>query len=160
MINRWNFIPLTDEQENQKVQLSEALGISPVLCPVAAVRRHQRRFRHRDGPRLGGEERSRRWHGPLRPSRRHEGPHPGRRWLLEEHLPLRRPPRLDPNLRHRGHLGLFNRVQRTNCQRTTPTETETLRECLVPHWGISRTMSEASTTSWRTPSTSLPNTSA
>ena len=38
MINRWNFIPLTDEQENQKVQLSEALGISPVLCQLLVQR--------------------------------------------------------------------------------------------------------------------------
>ena len=38
MINRWNFIPLTDEQEMQKVQLSEALGISPVLCQLLVQR--------------------------------------------------------------------------------------------------------------------------
>ena len=38
MINRWNFIPLTDEQEQQKVQLSEALGISPVVCQLLVQR--------------------------------------------------------------------------------------------------------------------------
>lgn len=38
MINRWNFTPLTDEQEMQKMQLSEALGISPVLCQLLVQR--------------------------------------------------------------------------------------------------------------------------
>ncbi len=33
------------------------------------------------------------------------------------------------------------------CHRTTPTETETFSECLVPNCGISRVKSDASTTS-------------
>jgi len=49
---------------------------------------------------------------------------------------------------------------RRKCQSTIPTVTLTLRECLVPHWGISNDRSEASTTSWPTPSTSLPKTMA
>ena len=40
------------------------------------------------------------------------------------------------------------------CQRVIPVLTATLRECLVPYWGISRHMSAASTTAWATPSTS------
>ena len=43
------------------------------------------------------------------------------------------------------------------CHRTTPTATETFKECLVPNCGISKEKSEASTTSWLTPSTSFPN---
>ena len=46
------------------------------------------------------------------------------------------------------------------CHRTIPTDTETFSECLEPNCGISMDMSEASTTSWETPATSLPNTRA
>lgn len=38
MINRWNFTPLTDEQEKQKMELAEALGCSPVLCQLLVQR--------------------------------------------------------------------------------------------------------------------------
>lgn len=47
-----------------------------------------------------------------------------------------------------------------NCQRTTPTLTETFNECFVPNCGISRQKSHSSITSSPTPSTSLPNTNA
>ena len=61
-------------------------------------------------------------------------------------------------LGERHSAGIFNRhkdnksvenadTQRTISQSTTPTETETFSECLVPYWGISRDRSQASTTS-------------
>ena len=43
---------------------------------------------------------------------------------------------------------------------TMPAVTLTLRECFVPNCGISRQPSHASTTSWWTPFTSLPKTTA
>ena len=61
-------------------------------------------------------------------------------------------------LGERHSAGIFNRhkdnksvenadTQRTISQSTTPTETETFSECLVPYWGISKDRSQASTTS-------------
>ena len=47
-----------------------------------------------------------------------------------------------------------------NSQITMPAVVLTLRECLVPNWGISMQPWEASTTSWWTPFTSLPSTMA
>ena len=41
-----------------------------------------------------------------------------------------------------------------------PAVTETLSECLVPNWGISKHPLQASTVVWFTPFTSLPNTTA
>ena len=38
MVSKWNFIPLTPEQEKQKQDLSEALGISPILCQLLVQR--------------------------------------------------------------------------------------------------------------------------
>lgn len=38
MVSKWNFIPLTSEQEKQKQDLSEALGISPILCQLLVQR--------------------------------------------------------------------------------------------------------------------------
>ncbi|MBE6329949.1 MAG: single-stranded-DNA-specific exonuclease RecJ [Bacteroidales bacterium] len=38
MVSKWNFIPLTPEQEKQKHDLSEALGISPILCQLLVQR--------------------------------------------------------------------------------------------------------------------------
>lgn len=38
MENRWVFTPLSPEQEKQKVQLSEELGISPILCQLLVQR--------------------------------------------------------------------------------------------------------------------------
>lgn len=38
MVSKWNFIPLTPEQEKQKTDLSEALGISPILCQLLVQR--------------------------------------------------------------------------------------------------------------------------
>ena len=46
------------------------------------------------------------------------------------------------------------------CAYDLPTDTLTLSECLVPDCGISTLRSASSTTSCRTPSTSLPNTTA
>ena len=44
--------------------------------------------------------------------------------------------------------------------KTIPTDTEILNECLVPYCGISITLSEASTTFWATPLTSFPKINA
>ncbi|MBR0501670.1 MAG: single-stranded-DNA-specific exonuclease RecJ [Paludibacteraceae bacterium] len=38
MVNRWNYIPLSAEQEEQKRKMSEDLGISPVLCQLLVQR--------------------------------------------------------------------------------------------------------------------------
>ncbi len=38
MVNRWNYVPLTAEQEEQKRKLSEDLGISPILCQLLVQR--------------------------------------------------------------------------------------------------------------------------
>jgi single-stranded-DNA-specific exonuclease len=38
MVSKWNFTPLTDEQERQKMALSEELGISPILCQLLVQR--------------------------------------------------------------------------------------------------------------------------
>ncbi len=38
MVNRWNYVPLTTEQEEQKRKLSEDLGISPILCQLLVQR--------------------------------------------------------------------------------------------------------------------------
>ena len=66
----------------------------------------------------------------------------------------------DNRRRNRKERRYLPRRARVKCQRMTPTETETLSECLVPNCGISRVKSDASTTDWSTPSTSLPKTSA
>lgn len=36
--NRWNYIPLSEEEENKKLKLSEDLGCSPVLCQLLMQR--------------------------------------------------------------------------------------------------------------------------
>ena len=51
-------------------------------------------------------------------------------------------------------------ILRNTSQRTIPTDTDTLSECLVPSCGISRAMSHRSITSCETPLTSLPKTKA
>ncbi len=38
MVNRWNYVPLTIEQEDIKMRLSEDLGCSPVLCQLLVQR--------------------------------------------------------------------------------------------------------------------------
>ena len=36
--NRWNYIPLSEEEESKKLKLSEDLGCSPVLCQLLMQR--------------------------------------------------------------------------------------------------------------------------
>lgn len=38
MVNRWNYVPLTIEQEDIKMRLAEDLGCSPVLCQLLVQR--------------------------------------------------------------------------------------------------------------------------
>jgi hypothetical protein len=68
------------------------------------------------------------------------------------------PPNVSIQRQRQGRPCLYGINLLKNSQATIPRQTEILRECFVPAWGISRATSASSIASSLTPWTSLPKT--